>query len=473
MTEFSPHVWLPGNSSMSRIGNILDEIHETLPPNVWEHPAAPEPKLRPGLADFIQRTIYGALERNGYHDPHAWLNLVITGSLTTYQYGDTSDCDVSLFANSEYLPEWSRAEMIGIMVGECDGTKLPGTPYPLQCFVVARRIAKGDLYRPGLRSGYDIDQGRWIVPPDSSRSHNVQQEENGFYTYALEAADKMDRLLQFEPDKARQYFEAIRRRRREDQTMGRGDFSESNIVYKFLEKRGLTPTLEQLSPSWVPHAQFRSQALRRSSARTAGSHPIIDHTEARGNSRPVSLAEFQHLAEEGRQRYQDMLSNVRGTTGLDANWPGIKASTYDEILKPWGGATIDPHTGQALPQGADLYALTARPPGMQPISLPENPSPEEWHAGMDAARQAYGGILDREGHHLGVFHDDDLHRVDIDPTIIVNNPHDVETIGAYTRNVGGAYHFATGNGYWPPHVAPGQEAPVQQPDPGTVQPPAA
>ena len=385
---------------------------------------------------------------------------------------------MSLFVNSEVFPEWSRAEMIGIMVSECDGAKLPATPFPLQCFVVAGRIHKGDLYRPGLRRGYDIDQGRWIVPPDPDRSHSVKQQENGFYTYALESADKMHRLLEHEPDKALQYFNAIRRRRREDQAMGRGDFTESNIVYKFLEKRGLTPVLEEMAPSWVPHSQFRSQAIR-GGHRTSAYHEIIHHTEARGNSRPVSLAEFQALAEEGRQRYQAMLQNQRGTEGLDANWDDIKNRTYHEIQKPWGGVTINSDTGAPFPQGADVYALTARPPGVKPITLPENPSPEEWHAAMDAARQAYGDILSREGHHLGVFHDDDLKRVDIDPTIIVDNPHDVETIGSYTHNIGGAYNFATGNGYFPPHVAPGQEAPAQAapaapvPGPSQVPTPAA
>lgn len=197
-------------------------------------------------------------------------------------------------------------------------------------------------------------------------------------------------------------------------------------------------------------------------------YPIIHHSEARGNSRPISYEEFQRLAHEGHRRYRDMLANVRGTAGLDANWHGIKQRLYHEILKPWGGATINPETGEALPQGADLYALTARPPGVSPVTLPENPTPEEWHAAMDAARQAYGPLLEREGHHLGVFHDDDLKRVDIDPTIIVDNPHDVETIGAYTRNIGGAYHFATGLGHFPPHVVEGIDEDALR-GPGTTE----
>jgi len=31
----------------------------------------------------------------------------------------------------------------------------------------------------------------------------------------------------------------------------------------------------------------------------------------------------------------------------------------------------------------------------------------------------------------------------------------VEQVGSYTRAIGGAYHFKSGNGFWPPHVAEG------------------
>jgi hypothetical protein len=54
-----------------------------------------------------------------------------------------------------------------------------------------------------------------------------------------------------------------------------------------------------------------------------------------------------------------------------------------------------------------------------------------------------------------VFHDDENHRIDIDPVLVVTNRADVDTIGAATHAIGGAYNFSDGNGYWPPHVAEG------------------
>jgi hypothetical protein len=173
---------------------------------------------------------------------------VLTGSLTTYQYSPGSDCDISLFISVDHLPDWSRAEMIGIMTELCDGTLLPGTSHPLQCYVVDPEFKKEDLYQPGLRSGYDIDNNKWIVPPEKNRAHDVKQELNSLYVGALEGADKMERLLRYEPDKAVMYYKQIHSRRKRDMEAGKGDYSSSNIIYKMLEARNLLDSVHDFMP---------------------------------------------------------------------------------------------------------------------------------------------------------------------------------------------------------------------------------
>lgn len=234
-----------------RVTNILDPIHDELDRRVWDNPASDRPTLKAKHLHWIKRTIYGALKQAGYTDVEKWLHLVLTGSLTTYQYSDESDCDVSLFVDVKALPEWSRAEMIGIMVGKVDGTPLPGTPHPMQDFVVPTGISPHDLYKTGLRSGYDLDTQKWIEPPDRNRVHDVKAEENGFYSYALQMADKMERLLRYEPDKAVEFWHAIHKRRQRDMAAGKGDFAESNIVYKFLANRGLFPAISEASGEYI------------------------------------------------------------------------------------------------------------------------------------------------------------------------------------------------------------------------------
>lgn len=234
-----------------RQANILDPIHKGLDERVWDSPDAPKPKLKRDHRNWIIKAIYSTLAHHGYDGMDEWLSLVLTGSLTTYQYSNESDCDVSLFVDVEHLPEWSRAEMIGVMVKYMDGTILPGTPHVMQDFVVAPGIAKTDLYHKGLRSGYDLMDEKWIEPPDKSRVHDVEREENEAYTIALENADKMERLLRYEPDKAVTFWHQIHKRRQRDMVAGKGDFAPSNITYKALANRGLFPEISQASGEYI------------------------------------------------------------------------------------------------------------------------------------------------------------------------------------------------------------------------------
>lgn len=71
---------------------------------------------------------------------------------------------------------------------------------------------------------------------------------------------------------------------------------------------------------------------------------------------------------------------------------------------------------------------------------------------MDEAKTRFADILQRQTHFLGVFHDDDNGRIDIDPVLVVPKSSQVETIGAASHAIGGAYNFRDGLGYWPPHV---------------------
>jgi hypothetical protein len=128
---------------------------------------------------------------------------------------------------------------------------LPGTQFPMQDFVVGEGIKPSDLYKPGLRSAFNIDNNKWIVPPERDRVHDVKAEQGGFYAYALQQADKMSTLLRYEPDKAIMLWHQIHKKRQRDMRAGRGDATESNLVYKFLFKRGLIPEISEYSGEYI------------------------------------------------------------------------------------------------------------------------------------------------------------------------------------------------------------------------------
>lgn len=171
-------------------------------------------------------------------------------------------------------------------------------------------------------------------------------------------------------------------------------------------------------------------------------------------SRAVSSAEFQRIAKRGEAKYK-LRAGASSPHALQGDrLHALVDRAYTAATKPWGGTTTDSHTGVDLPSDADKYALTARPPGMESVSIPEGASKAKFRTAMETAVRKYGSILDRQGHSLGVFHDDDKHTIDIDPVLIAGNLKDAEDIGAFTHAVGGAYHFKSGDGYWPPHVVP-------------------
>lgn len=195
---------------------------------------------------------------------------------------------------------------------------------------------------------------------------------------------------------------------------------------------------------------------------------VITDEHARGDSQPVSLEEFTEHAREGKRIMDEHRAHAEHPRGLydPESWERVKRHTHGEIQKSWGGATIDAHSGEPLDSHADAYAITVKPPRQDSVSIHENPSYEDWSQAMDHARDRFHGVLRNRNHYLGVFHDDDLKRVDIDPVVISHDRDEAAKIGAYTHNIGGAYNFKDGNGYWPAHVrrrptAAGSGGPLQ------------
>jgi len=220
--------------------------------------------------------------------------------------------------------------------------------------------------------------------------------------------------------------------------------------------KGLRTGMARAWQNWQKYA--REHGLRTELGTTALPPTPITATEARGNSRPVSAAEFHDVASRGRDllnKFEDSRSPI---TGLLSNWEGLRDQAWEAVQQSWGGVTIDAHTGELIPDGADRFAVSVKPPGIGTISIPEGASEAEFDQAMDRALQLFGELLQGDQYHLGVFHDDENHRIDIDPVLVVDSQEEAEAVGAYTHNIGGAYRFSDGNGYWPPHIADGEPA---------------
>jgi len=167
----------------------------------------------------------------------------------------------------------------------------------------------------------------------------------------------------------------------------------------------------------------------------------------------VSKAVFLAHAKRGAARLALHRGQATEPTAMSGPaWDKIIDHSYKVTREPWGGATIDAHTGQEVRPDADAYALTIRPSGSKPIRVAPDASPADFRKAMEQAKSEYHDIFSQPGSHIGVFHDADTKTVDIDPVLVTSSLDDVHDIGAFTHAVGGAYHFKSGDGYWPPHV---------------------
>jgi len=187
-----------------------------------------------------------------------------------------------------------------------------------------------------------------------------------------------------------------------------------------------------------------------------GHQPITASDLSSGDARrspEVSPAEFQAHASRGEAKYAALDKHRTGAMAMEgARFKRITDDAYAASREPWGGVTVDSHTGEHVDPKADAYALSIRKPGVDSVSVSPTASREEFDNAMDEARQRFAHELEFAGAHLGVFHDADLNRIDIDPVLVTPSLEDVHDIGAYTRALGGAYHFKSGDGFWPPHV---------------------
>jgi len=228
--------------STPKMANILDPIQTALDPDVFKKPGAAHPEVHDRIIKWVKTKLRSSLIKEGWPDPQelGYLNIILTGSLTTYQWSESSDFDVSLWIISERLPEWVRADLIRIMIEDIDGTIVPGTTHPMQVFVVdSDRLSPADLYRPGMRSAYNLDTKEWIVPPERNRVKNVYDTYPSAIAYARMVEDKVRILLRYNSSALEIYYKFLHHQRQRDMIAGKGDYSLNNIVYKWLANRGL------------------------------------------------------------------------------------------------------------------------------------------------------------------------------------------------------------------------------------------
>lgn len=223
------------------------------------------------------------------------------------------------------------------------------------------------------------------------------------------------------------------------------------------KNKGLYSAMRNHWRRWEQHARDHGLASELGSTGLAPQPitpaEVAGFGEGEGVSQGVTAAEFFDIAARGRDMLANMADQASPHTGLTENFAALADNAWEQVQQSWGGVTIDAHSGEMLTGNEDKYAVSAKPGGVTTLSIPEHATEAQFRKALDKAVKEFGPLLQRAGHYLGIFHDDASGRIDFDPVVVMDSLHDSHAIGAYTRNVGGAYHFKSGNGYWPPHIA--------------------
>jgi hypothetical protein len=119
----------------------------------------------------------------------------------------------------------------------------------------------------------------------------------------------------------------------------------------------------------------------------------------------------------------------------------IEARVYIQTRVPWGGDTITIATGQSYDGPKDAYACATN----NTMSIPEDAEFDVFAEAFETALYRFMG----KATYLGIFHDDDKGTIDFDAVEVVNSKEEVDALNVIRPVKGGAYHFLTGNGYWP------------------------
>lgn len=177
-----------------------------------------------------------------------------------------------------------------------------------------------------------------------------------------------------------------------------------------------------------------------------------DIGEGLNRSAELTYDQYQRMARRGAKKLRQWRERPTGTEGLDDAWNSLVEDSWQRVQEEWGGATINASTGRHVPDNADAYSVTVRDPGMGTIAIPIGSSREEFVTAMRRARHEYEPVLNSRFGHFGVFRNETTGMIEFDPTLVLQGRSQVDEIGTATHAQGGAYHFASGKGYWIPHV---------------------
>ncbi len=140
---------------MNKQASILDPIQASLSPEVYDVNGKLKPEVRQKMLDGLYRLI----------PKDKVIEAFLVGSMTGYQYSDTSDLDVNGVAAPELLTEEFNAHRKAT-----NGRDKIGL-HPIN-YLFAPFRGELNSWKDSLYGIYDLIGDKWVVPPDKTLNHD-------------------------------------------------------------------------------------------------------------------------------------------------------------------------------------------------------------------------------------------------------------------------------------------------------------
>jgi hypothetical protein len=212
----------------------FDTVKETLDPHLWE-----DETLRP----WARAAILKQLKKITDIKPVIFVGIDLIGSITRYQYSESSDIDVQLILapqNDNDQAYWHK------IFKATNGLLLEGTLHPINFFVVTSKTAQ-KFTGAKMPSGYDLITNTWIKRPKKPTYAQLHRHDISKPVINLEARAMQRQLAQYflRPtaaeakdiaDKFRRWDLARKAGYSHSGARGGGE-TFANAMYKWLEKQ--------------------------------------------------------------------------------------------------------------------------------------------------------------------------------------------------------------------------------------------
>lgn len=292
--------------------NILDPVQDTLDQDVFNGTV---PKKE--FFDYHLDHIREVFRQNGFN-PYAF-DFYLTGSLCTYQYSDKSDVDISIICNVNEFSEEDRSDLISIVIESLDGEFFPRTRHQYQHFVQPVGVDIEDLFILGMRSAWDFQKNKWVVKPRRANAHNIQKEKPDWILAGVQVSDKINTLIDYHQyDKAISMYKDIHRKRKEDQ-IEYGDYSEGNIIYKFLDNNGTFDRLRNIGQKISMNKQSMLEDLAESYSKDFIESRIVNSpTHLNRKGKPCNCS-FGRSDKGAVRKYYKSLNKINKNSSVDVD----------------------------------------------------------------------------------------------------------------------------------------------------------